>query len=170
MGEEKPKLSATLRAKGDLTPESFQLKGIRPLKVAVDTSITIEQKTALVSDNNAGRSTLRTRQLPVPENFFIFGGYVPVTMEMMLVRYWLAHGRKNPLPLLPGGEVFIEHRGSDTVMVQAKPVVVDRYHLSGSKWGGGWGRQTLWFDSQNGLLADGNLGRHKGKDFSSSGD
>ena len=159
MGEDqKPKLSATLRAKGDLTPESFQLKGIRPLGVAVDTSITIEQKTALVSDNNAGRSTLRTRQLPVPENFFIFGGYVPVTMEMMLVRYWLAHGRKNPLPLLPGGEVFIEHRGSDTVMVQAKPVVVDRYHLSGSKWGGGWGRQTLWFDSQNHLLAAVNLG------------
>ena len=156
--DQKPKLSATLRAKGDLTPESFQLKGVRPLEVAVDTSITIEQKTALVSDNNAGGSTLRTTQLPVPENFFIFGGYVPVTMEMMLVRYWLAHGGKNPLPLLLGGEVFIEHRGSDTVMVQDKPVVVDRYHLSGSKWGGGWGRQTLWFDSQNHLLAAVNLG------------
>jgi hypothetical protein len=39
MGEEqKPRLSATLRAKGDLTPESFQIKGVRPLKVAVDTS------------------------------------------------------------------------------------------------------------------------------------
>src|SRR4030095_6581365 len=161
MGEEKPKLSATLRAKGDLTPESFQLKGIRPLKVAVDTSITIEQKTALVSDNNSGRSTLRTRQLPVPENFFVFGGYVPVRMEMMLVRYWLAHGRKNPLPLVPRGEVFIEQRGRDTVMVQGKPSVVDRHHLSGSKWGGGWGRQTLWFDSQNRLLAAVNLGSDK---------
>lgn len=83
---------------------------------------------------------------------------MPVTMEMMLIRYWLAHGRKNPLPLLPAGEVFIEHRGRDTVMVHGKPIVIERYHLNGIKWGGGWGRQTLWLDSKERLLAAVNLG------------
>jgi imidazolonepropionase-like amidohydrolase len=162
MGEDqKPNLSASLRTKDDLTPESFQLKGVRPSEIAVDTSITIDKKTALFNDNKAHGPTLRTRQLQVPENFFVFGGYVPVTMEMMLVRYWLTHGRKNPLTLLPEGEAFIEHRGSDTVMIQAKPVVVDRYHLSGSKWGGGWGRQTLWLDSEKRLVAAVNLGSDK---------
>ena len=160
--EQKPKLSATLRAKPDLTPESFQVKGINPSKVSVDTSITIGQKTASVSDINPnaqpGSSVVRTRQVPVPEHFFTYGGYTPVTMEMMLIRYWLTHGRKNPLPLLPGGEVFIEHRGSDTIMVQAKSVLIQRYHLSGSNWGGGWGRQTLWVDSEERLLAAVNLG------------
>lgn len=160
-GEQKPKLNAILRAKADLTPESFQLKGINPWQLPVDTSITIDQKTASVTDNilkEQGSPTLRTRQLPVPQKFFTYGGYVPVTMEMMLIRYWLAHGRVSPLPLLPAGEVFIEHRGRDTVMVRAKPIVVDRYHLSGSKWSGGWGRQTLWLDSKDRLVAAVNLG------------
>ena len=161
MGEQKPKLNATLRTKADLTPESFQLKGVKPSDVPVDTFITIEQTTALVNDSNSkeqGSPTLRTRQLPVPQKFFTYGGYVPVTMEMMLIRYWLAHGRVSPLPVLPAGEVFIEHRGRDTVMVRAKPIVLDRYHLSGSKWGGGWGRQTLWLDSKDRLVAAVNLG------------
>ena len=38
-GEQKPKLNATLRAKADLTPESFQLKGVNPWQRPVDTSI-----------------------------------------------------------------------------------------------------------------------------------
>src|SRR6185503_15443238 len=121
-----------------LTPESFQLKGVNPWALHVDTSITIEQKTAFVTDRSSkeqGSPTVRTRQLQVPQKFFPYGGYVPVTMEMMLIRYWLAHGRENPLTLIPAGEVSIEHRGRDTVMVGAKPIVVDRYQLSGSKWG-----------------------------------
>jgi imidazolonepropionase-like amidohydrolase len=159
MGEEqKPKLNATLRTKADLTPESFQLKGINSWALPVDTSIAIEQKTAFVSSKEQGSPTLLTRQLPVPQKFFTYGGYVPVTMEMMLIRYWLGHGRENPVPLLPAGEVFIEHRGRDTVMVGAKPIMVDRYHLSGSKWSGGWGRQTLWLDSKDRLVAAVNLG------------
>lgn len=159
MGEEqKPKLNATLRAKADLTPESFQLKGVNAWGLPVDTSITIEQKTASVTDNSSKEKGSSSTRLPVPQKFFTYGGYVPVTMEMMLLRYWLAHGRVNPLPVLPAGEVFIEHRGRDTVMVRAKPIVIDRYHLSGSKWGGGWGRQTLWLDSKERLVAAVNLG------------
>ena len=161
MGEEqKPKLNATLRTKADLTPESFQLKGVKPSGLPVDTSITIEQKTAVVIDNSLkeqGSPTSRTRQLPVPQEFFTYGGYMPVTMEMMLIRYWLAHGRENSLPLLPAGEAFVEHRGRDTLVVRGKQVVLDRYHLSGSRWGGGWGRQTLWLDSKERLVAAVNL-------------
>jgi imidazolonepropionase-like amidohydrolase len=153
MGEdEKPSLTSTLRTRRDLTPESFQIKGIRPLEVAIDTSVTVEGKTASVREGE------RIRRAPLPENFFTFAGYVPVTMEMMLVRYWQGHGRKNSIALLPAGEAFIEHRGRDTVSIAGKPMALDRYNLSGSKWGGGWGRQTLWFDSENRLVAAVNLG------------
>ena len=150
--EEKPSLRSTLRTASDLTPESFQIKGVRPLEVAIDTSVLVEGKTATVREGE------RIRRTPVPENFFTFGGYVPVTMEMMLVRYWLGHQRKDSIALLPAGEVFIEHRGQDSVTVAGKSVKLDRYHLSGSNWGGGWGRQTLWFDSENRLVAAVNLG------------
>jgi len=163
MGEEKkPSLNATLRTRNDLTPASFEIKGIRPIEVAIDTSITIEGKTANVRESTnaieTGSPTARARQVAVPENFFTFGGYVPVTMEMMLVRYWLGHGRSKSLALLPGGEAFIEARGRDKVMIDGKSTVLDRYQLSGHNWGGGWGRQTLWFDSANRLVAAVNLG------------
>src|SRR5437762_1249211 len=163
MGEEqKPSLTATLRTKDDLTPELFEIKGIRPLEVEINTSITVTEKTATVREGSVAKAwrspTPRVRQVVTPENFFTLGGYLPVTMEMMLVRYWQLHGRKNSLALLPGGEAFVEFRGQDTVTLSGKPTVLDRYHLSGSKWNGGWGRQTLWFDSQNRLVAAVNLG------------
>ena len=160
MGEEKkPSLTATLRTKDDLTPEFFEITGIRPLEVEINTSITVKEKAAILREGNAaGSPNLRVRQIVTPENFFTLGGYLPVTMEMMLVRYWQLHGRKNSMALLPGGEAFIEFRGHDTVTLSGNPTVLDRYHLSGSKWNGGWGRQTLWFDSQNRLVAAVNLG------------
>src|SRR5207302_4176302 len=148
------------------------IRGMRPLEVEINTSITVKEKPATVresasaaqqlstSDNRetgAVSGEIRVSQFSVPEHFFTLGSYVPVTMEMMLVRYWLIHGRKKSVALLPGGEAFIEFRGRDTVTLSGKPTVLDRYHLSGSKWSGGWGRQTLWFDSQNHLVAAVNL-------------
>src|SRR5205807_1203834 len=110
MGEEKkPSLTASLRTKNDLTPELFEIKGIRPLEIEINRSITVKEKTATVresasaaqqlstSDNRktgAVSGEIRVSQLSVRENFFTLGSYVPVTMEMMLVRYWLIHGRK----------------------------------------------------------------------------
>lgn len=158
-GEElKPLLNATLRMKEDLTPEQFEIKGIRPLEVRIDTSITVQGKTARVDEGNAG-----ARQMAVPENFFTLAGYAPVTMEMMLVRYWLKHDLKAPLRLLPGGgEAFIERRGRDRVDHGGKLATLDRYSLGGI----GWGRQTLWFDSENRLVAVVNIGGDVETNFS----
>lgn len=153
--EKKPSLTATLRTNNDLTPTSFAIKGIRPLEVDINTSVDVRGRIAVV------REGPHMKRVAVPDEFFAYGGYVPVTMEMMLVRYWLKHNlgaRKTALKLLPNGEAFIEHRGSDTVTVAGKQITLDRYHLSGSGWGGGWGRQTLWFDSEQQLIAVTNIG------------
>src|SRR2546430_8663957 len=137
MGEEKkPSLTATLRTKDDLTPEFFEITGIRPLEVEINTSITITEKTATVREDNnvaAGSFNPSVRQVVTPENFFTLGGYLPVTMEMMLVRYWQLHGRKNSLVLLPGGEAFVEFLGHDTVTLFGKPTVIDTYYLGACK-------------------------------------
>ena len=152
MGEEKnPSLTAILQTKPDLTPKSLELKGIKPLEVDINTSVQVQGKTATVHDGG------QSNQAPVPEQFFTLGGYLPVTMEMMLVRYWLEHGRKNSIALLPGGEAFIEFRGRDTVTLSGKRIILDRYHLSGNNWRAGYGRQTLWFDSDKRLVAAVNL-------------
>jgi imidazolonepropionase-like amidohydrolase len=150
--ETKPQVSATLRTGSDGTPQAFQIKGPTLLEIEENTSILIQGTSAKIQDR--GRETT----VNVPRSFFTMSGYVPLTVEMMLVRYWLAHGRPQSIPLLPVGEAFIEDRGKDTVTISGKSIALSRYHLSGKNWRGGWGRQTIWLDSDKRLVAAVNLG------------
>lgn len=149
--ETKPLVNATLRTAKDLTPQSFEIKGPTMLDLEEATSITIQGKTASIQDRGQNKS------IETPRNFFTMSGYVPVSVETMLVRYWLAHGRPASIALLPAGEAFVELRGRDTLTISGKATELSRYHLSGKNWRGGWGRQTLWLDQENRLVAAVNL-------------
>ncbi len=148
----KPKVSATLRMKADYTPRTFQINGPTLLEIRENTSIQINGQSARITDRG------RNKTLKPSPTFFTLSGYVPVTMEMMLVRYWLAHGKPASIQLLPAGEAFVEFRGKDRLTISGKPIEVRRYNLSGRNWRGGWGRQTLWLDSEDRLIAAVNLG------------
>jgi imidazolonepropionase-like amidohydrolase len=148
----KPQVSATLRARADLTPQAFEIKGPTLLEIEENTSIVIQDASAKIQDRG------RNANVSVPAIFFTMSGYLPVTVEMMLIRYWLAHGRPHSIPLLPAGEAFIESRGRDSVNISGKSISLNRYHLSGRNWRGGWGRQTIWLDPDNRLVAAVNLG------------
>jgi imidazolonepropionase-like amidohydrolase len=150
--ETKPLVNVTLRTNGDFTPQDFQIKGQTLLELEENTSIVIQGTAAKIQDRGGETS------VSVPKSFFVMSGYVPVSVEMMLVRYWLSHGQPKSIPLLPVGEAFVELRGKDTVTIAGKTILLSRYHLSGKNWRGGWGRQTLWFDSGNRLVAAVNLG------------
>ena len=149
--ENKPLVNATLRTAKDLTPHSFEIKGPTTLDLEEATSITVEGKTASIQDRGQNKSS------EVPRNFFTMSGYVPVSIETMLIRYWLAHGRPASIPLLPVGEAFVESRGQDTLTISGKAIQLTRYHLSGRNWRGGWGRQTLWLDKEDRFVAAVNL-------------
>lgn len=149
--QKKVLVNATLRTSSDLTPQQFEIKGPTILDIEENTSVVIQGKTANVQDRG-NNSTAN-----VPSSFFVASGYIPVTMEVMLIRYWLAHGRPASIPLLPTGEAFVELRGEDAVTISGKQTVLNRYQLSGKNWRGGWGRQTLWLDSENHLVAAVNL-------------
>lgn len=149
--ENKPFVNATLYTTKDLTPGSFSIKGTTLLDLPEATSITIQCKTASFQDRG------QVKLVEVSNNFFTMSGYLPVSVEMMLIRYWLAHGRPASIPLLPAGEAFVELRGRDTLAVSNKTIELSRYHLSGKNWRGGWGRQTLWLDAENRLVAAVNL-------------
>jgi len=162
--EKKPLVIAKLALKNDFSPLSFEVKGPTFLEIEENTSVVIQGRTAIVED----RGTRGTAKLP--SNFFTLSGYVPLTIEMMLIRYWLAHGRPTSISLLPvvstqrqtevyrTSEAFVELRGKDTINVSGKPTSLSRYHLHGKNWRGGWGRQTLWFDARDQLVAAINLG------------
>jgi imidazolonepropionase-like amidohydrolase len=136
-------LTATLRTRQDLTPESFEIKGSVSRFSTIDTSVQINGQTAVI------RVDKETRQAQVPTRFFTISGYAPVTMQMMLVRYLNSHHGIGALPTLPGGDIKLEKRGRDEITIDGKQVTLDRYSLSGLIWG----RESLWFDAEQKLIA-----------------
>jgi imidazolonepropionase-like amidohydrolase len=136
-------LSATLRTRQDLTPEAYEVKGSVSRFSTIDTSVEVKGTQASVRVDQDARTT------QVPARFFTISGYAPVATQQMLVRYIASHSVKGALPVLPEGELTLEKRGRDRVKVGDKEVALDRYSLSGLIWG----RESLWFDSSNQLIA-----------------
>jgi len=141
-------LSATFRSAQDLTPQAFEIKGSTSRLTTIDEALTIDSGTAHL------RSRDEQRELNHPGGlFFTIAGYAPTTMQMLMVRYWAAHGSPEELPTLPSGTVKIEPHGQDTIHVITdgirKNEKLDRYTIEGLIWG----RETLWFDSNRNLVA-----------------
>ncbi|MDT7540653.1 MAG: hypothetical protein QOE33_557 [Acidobacteriota bacterium] len=136
-------LAATLRTRQDLTPESYEIKGSVSRFSTIDTAVEVKGTQASV------RVDKDTRTMNVPARFFTISGYAPVATQMMLVRYMAGHNVKGALPVLPEGELTLEKRGRDVIKIGDKEIALDRYSLSGLIWG----RESLWFDSSNQLIA-----------------
>jgi imidazolonepropionase-like amidohydrolase len=142
-GSEVP-LTATFRSAHDLTPREFEIKG----KIA--RSAEIDQGVEIQSDTVRLRNRTQWSNAPTPpQNFFTIAGYAPATMQMLLVRYWAAHGSPAELPTFPSGRVKVEPRGHDVILVNGQDKTLDRYIVEGLIWG----REALWFDAQRNLAA-----------------
>jgi imidazolonepropionase-like amidohydrolase len=143
----KVSLTATLRARPDLTPVQFEIKGQTSTRSDIDVSVEIERGVARV------REGAQTRSVGVEEDFYTTGGLAPVSMQTLLFRYWRQQqrrgGKGRALALLPGGSARIELRGRDTVTANSKQVQLERYSIEGVTWG----RETVWFDGGGQLVA-----------------
>lgn len=136
-------LSATFRGTPDLTPEAFEIKGSTSRQSVIDEAVEVQ----------AGKIRIRNHEKwadsAAPQQFFTIAGYAPATMQMLLVRYWTAHGSPGQLKTFPSGSVKVEPRGQDTITHGGKGETLDRYTIEGLIWG----RETLWLDSHQNLVA-----------------
>lgn len=136
-------LTATFRGAADLTPEAFEIKGKPARTTEIDQAVEIQ----------SGKVRLRNRtewkEVAAPAQFFTIAGYAPATMQMLMVRYWAAHGKPAELATIPEGKVKIEPRGDDSVAINGRNETLSRYLIEGLIWG----RETLWFDSNQQLVA-----------------
>jgi imidazolonepropionase-like amidohydrolase len=119
----------------DLTPRDFQIKG----KISRFSSIE-----DTVHGRSAGAVTI-----PPGENFFDIQGYAPVSVQMMLVRYWRTHGSPKTLKTLPRGEVQIQDQGTEKLTIGKQQVELHRLSIRGLIWG----MESLWMDGQDHLVA-----------------
>jgi len=128
-------LTATLTMEKDLTPRDFQIKG----KISRFSSI---------EDSVHGRSAGAVT-IPPGENFFDIQGYAPVSVQMMLVRYWRSHGGPKTLKTLPRGEVQIQDQGTEAFTMGSRKIQLHKLSVRGLIWG----MESLWMDGQDHLIA-----------------
>ncbi len=137
-------MTATFRGAADWTPEDFEIKGNNSRSTTIDDAVEVQPDKVRVRDREKWTESAR------PAQFFTIAGYAPATMQMLMVRYWAAHGSPAQLAALPSGQVKIQARGQDTVKIDGKEQTFDRYTVQGLIWG----LETLWFDSSRNLVAE----------------
>ncbi len=132
--------SATLRMKSDYTPLQLTIQG-KP------DSVTIEHNSATVQENGSKRT------FAPPERYFTIFGSSPFAVQMMMLRYWSAHGKPASLPMLRAGStaepIQIKLVGHDVVAVKGKRTRLDRYTVANLAFG----REILWMNSGENLVA-----------------
>jgi cytosine/adenosine deaminase-related metal-dependent hydrolase len=136
-------LEAAFRATPDLTPEAFTIKGRTSRATEIDQAVEVSKDKVRVRNRDNWTEAAR------PSQFFTIAGCAPTTMQMLMVRYWAAHGSPAELATLPGGRVKIEPRGKDAIKIEGKEQSLERFTIEGLIWG----RETLWFDAGKNLVA-----------------
>jgi len=138
-------LTTTFRGAQDWTPQAFEIKGNTARSATIDESVSID------GGKIHARSRDKQSDAAAPAGpAFTIAGYAPATMQMLMVRYWVAHGSPAQLATLPSGTVKIEPRGQDSIHVNGKEEKLDRYTVEGLIWG----RETLWLDANRNLVAE----------------
>jgi imidazolonepropionase-like amidohydrolase len=141
-GTEVP-LSAELVTTRDYTPSRLMVKGKVARRVAIDLEVDVAEGRARVADGGT------VREIGVPERYFTITGYAPIAVQMMLLRYWEAHGRPERLQVFPSSVVTIEPRGRDQIHIGDIDRVLNRYSVGGLIWG----HETVWADATGALVA-----------------
>lgn len=136
-------LTASLHLGRDLTPQSFEIQGSTSRESTIDAGVEAGTERVRIRDGKQWTEAAR------PDRFFALAGYAPVAMQMMMLRYWKAHGAPARLKTFPTGEVEIEHRGQDEFSSAGEPVKWERYAISGLIWG----KETAWLDAEDRLMA-----------------
>jgi imidazolonepropionase-like amidohydrolase len=115
-------LTATLRMRPDLTPLEFEAHGRNYRPFTVDASF------------KAGADE--------PAPYFTISGYAPFSVQMMMLRYWLLHGKPPRMSQRPGGDdLLIEETGRDGELT--------RYAVANVVWG----QESLWLNERRELAA-----------------
>src|SRR6267142_2405484 len=137
-------LAASFRGKNDLTPIAFEIKGKNSRLSAIDRAVEVNGEQIRVRD----REEWKEGETP-PQSFEV-AGYAPVTVQMLLVRYWTTHGSPRELEIYPEGRnVWIQPRGQDKIAFHGKAETLQRFLVEGLIWG----REWLWFNAKLELIA-----------------
>jgi len=135
-------LKAELKVTPGLEPLSLIIRGRTSRSSTINDEITITGNEAhLRVDDSAYVQTLKPLTFPV-------AGYSPGAVQQVLLQYWQKHHQPPSINTLPYGSVQIKKSGNDTLSFNNKPLIFERYTISGLIWG----NELLWADHDGRLM------------------
>ncbi len=158
----KRSIAATLRMKADLTPMGFEQDrgGVRatvaPATPGQAARLAAASGIDSVEFSSAGATVKEgeaSRVITPAAKYFVGFGASPVSVQMMMVRYWIGHGKPATIQILravPGApDVEIEMAGIDNFTFEGHTVTLTRYTVANIVFG----REILWMNAQGQLAA-----------------
>ena len=135
-------LTATLDYAANARPMHFTLGGQTSRMSTVSLDVTMLGDSARIREDSTTVTVLAKGAFPAR-------GYAPIAVQQAVMREWLRRGRPTTLPLAPAASLHITARGTDTITVADRSVILQRYSVAGLIWG----RETLWLDARGDLIA-----------------
>ena len=132
-----------LRMRLDLTPQRLEM--VVPSSAKREISLAIEINGSVVSV----REGKTNRNVIISDSVFPIAAPESMSLQMMMARYWVRHGKPSVVHTIPQGAVQFRYRGHDTVDIEGSPVELERYSVSGLVWG----YESMWLDASHNLVA-----------------
>lgn len=79
---------------------------------------------------------------------FPVAGYSPTLVQQAMLQYWKMNKQPATMKTLPFGSVQIKKDGTDQFTFNGKPLLLDRYTVSGLVWG----NELIWTDAAGKLI------------------
>jgi len=129
-------LKAELKLTTGFEPISLSVKGNTARSATINDVVNISGSEAHIKvDDSSYTQKITPLTFPV-------AGYSPGTVQQALLQYWKNHHQPASIKTLPFGSVQIKKDGNDTLTFNNKPLILDRYTVSGLIWG----NELLWAD------------------------
>ena len=110
-------------------------------------SVRVDSTSATVQEDAA------TRTFALPQRYFAIFGSSPFAVQMVMLRYWNAHGRPAQLPMLraraDSDPIVIEAVGRDSITVNGDKVALERFTIANLMFG----REIAWLNTKGELAA-----------------
>jgi imidazolonepropionase-like amidohydrolase len=137
------RLSVTLSSAADGTPRQLEAHGQTSTLTDVDLSVALSPDSAVIVERGA------RRVVPSSARAFPMFYYPPVALEEALFRYCRGGSPSCTTRLLPGGQVTVTYRGTDTLPGPDGAIELRRYAVGGLLWG----RQSMWATADGRIVA-----------------
>lgn len=124
-------------------PVEFKIKGKTSRSSRIDAEVQV------IDDAVAIRMNEDVKKQRIKGPYFTISGYAPISVQMQLLKYWKLKDEPDSLQVYPTGKVAIKRQGVDTVALDNKKQILERYIIDGLIWG----KEVLWTEQSGNLVA-----------------